>query len=166
MANDKKDSYKFEIPEIKPLDAASLRLPKIDFPAIDISGIEIPTNEESSDPFEISNHAIEIADKIDDNFNGQLWEKAKQFALQRGSNTVDESDIQNAYKMIAPTPLKSKKIILSRVATRIGVFIGGIMFVCGLDMASKDASKYLLIGGGLLVAILCALLEEFIISRK
>lgn len=120
----------------------------------------------SPEPFELSDRARERADKIDKNFKGQLWERAKQLALQRGSNTIDESDINNAYKMLLATPSKSTRVILSRVATRIGVFIGGVMFLAGINMVENNTPKLLLIGGGLLLAIICAILEEFLITHQ
>lgn len=143
--------------EIADLSSKQFSFLDVNVPVLDANPA-VP-DEES---FEFSDGAREKADKIEDNFYDQLWAKAKQLTLQRGSNTVDESDIHNAYKMIIVTPIKSTKLVLARAATRIGVFFGGIMFLSGIS----TPPKLLLIVGGLLIAFLCAICDEFLLIRR
>lgn len=162
----KKNINKFIIEDltgkIPDIGAKEFHFQDIEVPVLD-TDLAVPDEE----TFEISDGAREKADRIENNFDDQLWDKAKQLALQRGSNTVDESDIHNAYKMIVATPIKSTKLILARATTRIGVFIGGIMFLSGISTTFETTiPKLLLLFGGLIIALLSAILDESLLIRR
>lgn len=83
----------------------------------------------------------------------------------RNSNTITEADIQAARKLLYLPEKPRKWTVLSRILTKVLLFVGAGTFGYGFSIVEWDSVKTLLVVSGISLAILSAIVEELLPKR-
>lgn len=113
-----------------------------------------------------TSNATQIAESAASEFMTFLDNVAEQLALLRGANEVTGREVIDAKEQLLSPPKKHEKRILAHIAYKLGVASGAVITTTGVHKGVIDVYSGFLVGGGLLIIVLAAVLEYHMVYMK